>query len=34
MLSAESITMAIFGFGVLYGGLAFFIRIAIKSGKR
>ncbi len=33
MLSAESILMAIFGFVVLYGGLAYFVRIALKNRK-
>lgn len=32
MLSTESILMAVFGFVVLYGGLAFFVRIALKKG--
>lgn len=34
MLSQESILMAIFGFVVLYGGLAYFLRIALKSRRR
>ena len=34
MLSPESIWMAVFGFVVLYGGLAYFVRIALKNGKR
>ncbi|MFP4654828.1 MAG: MetS family NSS transporter small subunit [Methanohalobium sp.] len=31
MLSTESIIMAIFGFVVLYGGLFYFLRIAMKK---
>jgi|Deesub1362A_J573_1020465.scaffolds.fasta_scaffold00100_62 hypothetical protein len=30
-MSAESIGMGIFGFVVLYGGLFYFLRIAMKS---
>lgn len=33
MLSIESTLMAVFGFGVLYGGLAFFVRIALKKSR-
>jgi len=31
MLSNESIIMAVFGFVVLYGGLIYFLIIALKS---
>ncbi|MHC1631722.1 MAG: MetS family NSS transporter small subunit [Methanotrichaceae archaeon] len=31
MLSTESIYMAIFGFVVFYGGLIYFLRIALKN---
>ncbi|MDD3043164.1 MAG: MetS family NSS transporter small subunit [Methanosarcinaceae archaeon] len=31
MLSTGSIAMAVFGFVVLYGGLAFFLSIALKK---
>lgn len=30
-MSAESIAMAVFGFAVLYGGLAYFLRVAMKE---
>jgi hypothetical protein len=33
MISSESIIMAILGFLVLYGGLAYFLRIALKSRR-
>ncbi|HRW83470.1 MAG: MetS family NSS transporter small subunit [Methanothrix sp.] len=34
MLSQESVLMTVFGFLVLYGGLAYFLMIAMKSRKR
>ena len=30
-MSASSIAMAVFGFAVLYGGLAYFLRVAVKA---
>ena len=30
-MSASSIAMAVFGFAVLYGGLAYFLRVAMRE---